>query len=48
MLGVEQGKLRQLVDTDLPALERALDEAGVPYTTGTYMGTVSGALVIGS
>ncbi|MBL8959656.1 MAG: glycosyl hydrolase, partial [Gemmatimonadetes bacterium] len=38
LLGVEVGKLRQLMDTDVPALERALDEAGVPYTTGRRIG----------
>lgn len=38
LLGAEQAKLRQLVETDLPALERALEEAKVPYTPGRRVG----------
>ncbi len=38
LLGAEQGKLRQLVDTDIPALERAVEAAGAPYTAGRRVG----------
>ena len=29
-----QGQLRRLIDAELPALARRMDEAGVPWTTG--------------
>jgi hypothetical protein len=38
LLGAEQAKLRQLVDSDLPALEREVERAGAPYTAGRVVG----------
>ena len=32
LFGPERTALRQLVDTDLPAIERALERLGAPYT----------------
>lgn len=39
LLGVEQARLRQLVETDIPALERELERAGAPYTAGRRVGS---------
>ena len=38
LLGAEQAKLRQLVDADVPALEREVEKAGAPYTAGRRVG----------
>jgi hypothetical protein len=38
LLGAEQARLRQLVETDIPALERAVEAAGAPYTAGRRVG----------
>ncbi len=38
LLGAEQARLRQLVETDIPALERATEAAGAPYTAGRRVG----------
>ncbi|MBC7895102.1 MAG: glycosyl hydrolase [Cytophagaceae bacterium] len=38
LLGVEVGRLRQLVDTEIPALEREVEKAGAPYTAGRRVG----------
>lgn len=38
LLGVEKGRLLQLVDTDIPALEREAEKAGAPYTAGRRPG----------
>jgi photosystem II stability/assembly factor-like uncharacterized protein len=34
LLAKEVGKLRQIKDKEVPAIEKALDEAGAPYTPG--------------
>jgi hypothetical protein len=34
LLGLERASLRQLVDADVPAIERELDRLGAPYTPG--------------
>jgi chromosome segregation ATPase len=34
LYAAEQTKLKQLVQTDIPALERELEKAGAPYTAG--------------
>jgi hypothetical protein len=33
-LAAESGKLRNLIDVDLRAIEKALDDAGAPWTPG--------------
>jgi len=38
LLGAEQAKLRQLVETDVPVLEREAEKAGAPYTAGRRVG----------
>ncbi|MGQ0648524.1 MAG: VPS10 domain-containing protein [Gemmatimonadaceae bacterium] len=38
LFGVEQGRLRQLVESDIPALEREVEKAGAPYTAGRVVG----------
>jgi len=38
LLAVELGRLRQMVETDIPALERELERAGAPYTAGRIPG----------
>ncbi len=34
LFGVQRAALRQLVETDVPAIERELDKLGAPYTPG--------------
>jgi hypothetical protein len=38
LFAVQQAKLRQLVTTDIPALEREVEAAGAPYTAGRVVG----------
>ena len=34
LFAAELARLRRMVDTDVPALERELEKAGAPYTAG--------------
>ncbi len=34
LFGVQRAALRQLVESDVPAIERELDRLGAPYTPG--------------
>ena len=38
LFGAELARLKQLVQTDIPALEKELEKAGAPYTTGRIPG----------
>jgi photosystem II stability/assembly factor-like uncharacterized protein len=38
LFAAERAKLRQLVTTDIPALEREVEAAGAPYTAGRIVG----------